>query len=126
MGVLILLTAGCASDADYKVRNEYLGEGMFRETIQDNQERTITTTIYFKDLEGRYNGMTIIKKEYSYGAFSIEEVNMQKGHRHGKSKTTLGDGSMRYDCYEMGLRVICQESSKKSLSALALARIGCL
>lgn len=123
LGVFVLLAVG--SDPDlagirYEETNEYLGEGMFRNTFIDkrDRERSKTTTIYFKDTEGRYNGMTIIKKEsLIYGEYSVEEVNMQHGHRHGKSKTTYADGRVSYHCYNMGQIVDCQESTRKSLSA---------
>ena len=123
LGVFVLLAVG--SDPDlasirYEETNEYLGEGMFRHIFEDKRggERSRTTTIYFKDVEGRYQGMTIIKKENTLdGSYYTEEVNMEHGRRHGKSKTTYSDGRVSYWCYNMGEVVTCQGTKKKSLSA---------
>lgn len=119
LGVLILLTSSCDPHNTkwYNDSNEYLGEGMFRH-INTDGEKITTTMIYFRDAAGRSNGMTVIKKENNrYGGDYIEEVNMQNGWRHGKSKTTYSDGRVSYCCYNMGQKVPCQESSRKSLSA---------
>jgi len=130
LGVFVLLAVG--SDPDlagirYDETDEYLGEGMFRHTFTDKREgyKGKTTTIHFKDVEGRFHGMTIIKKEGGYypGTDCIEEVNMHHGRRHGKSKTTYEDGRVSYHCYNMGVIVPCQESNKKSLSAFSSFQI---
>ena len=118
LGIFILLSTG---SYEFIFFTDYLGDGVYKTTDYfSKDEREITTGK--RDDYGRWHGPVTI--ELYVGEFTLsetEEVTMVNGKRHGKSKTTWSplQDSYTYTCYNMGQRVDCEESARKSMAVVS-------
>lgn len=132
LGVFVLLSVGSVDwffdygTASHEVREwqqQHLGDNVYKSWVRCWDRSEITRTGK-KNESGQWHGL--YTEEYltdTKATGFTEEVNMVRGKRHGKSKTTYKDGRVSYKCYNMGWSVPCQESNKKSLTAFSSFQI---
>ncbi len=73
------------------------------------------TTTGNVDYNGRWDGpIIIVYEDPNYDLLYTEEVGTEYGKRHGLSKLTYADGSVKNFCYRHGKRVSLENCEKKS------------
>ena len=105
--------------AKLNVKTEYLGDGVFEETkVIDDDGRELKTKGKTNKY-GRFQGQVRITKDFTKDiTYSTEEVHMEDGKRHGKSKITRTNLEGTFDddpkCYNMDIVIDCEEETRKS------------
>lgn len=116
LGIFTLLATG--SFEFLNDTTEYLGDGVYKSTDYYSEDEYEVTTGKHDDKKRWHGPVTINSYDDEYSYSRKEEVNMVHGKRHGKSKITMtpiiGDPQIYYSCYNMGKRVDCKESKRKS------------
>lgn len=121
LGIFILIAIGSSSDyvKTLNIKTEYLGDGVFKDTEYLGEGKELTTKGK-TNRYGRFQGQVLIKKDIAKDiSYSKEEVYMEDGKRHGKSRiSTIRRRSgevVFYDekCYNMGTPVDCEEETRK-------------
>ena len=127
MGIFILLATGSLQSA--KFTSEYLGDGIFKTKVSDSDVIIDITTGRIDD-KGKWHGPITIVSNYEDEQLPLkskEEVNMVHGKRHGKSKYTdtdkSGNVTIKYSCYNMGHKIECEDSERKSAAEVSSFQI---
>lgn len=124
LGIFILLAAGSWwVFSDYQgvyVQTVWRPDGSVEETTEYNEDGVRYVTDGRLNKIGIWTGPVTIKSfRRGSGIFQTEEVYMANGKRHGKSKITDNKGNVEIHCYDAGYRIDCQDSNRKSVSALS-------
>lgn len=101
LGIFILIAVGYT---DYNLTSEYLGNGLYSETITSKEDKDYkNVTIGKKNELGFWEGEVNITKSFE-GEIYKETVNFVDGERHGKSHVVFPSGEY-YNCYNHGVLI---------------------
>lgn len=121
MGTIIVFATGSYElemlllNVPVHTETQYMGNDVYIETTQigPDLDSYFILKEYKLDKYGRKHGEMKRASGFLNSEFAgVEErVNMVNGLRHGLAVITLGDGTISYRCYDMGVRVDCTKAA---------------